>query len=122
MKKKELEAIKNKLQEEKANLEAELNKFAKQNPHNPEDYKAQFEDLGDDETENASEVVKFGLNLTLEKTLEKSLRDVNKALDRITKKDFGICKYCSQEINAKRLLARPTSGACITCKTRLKSL
>ena len=111
-----------KLEQEKANLETELAKFAKQNPNNPEDYDAQFENLGDDETDNTSEVAKYGFNLTLEKTLEKSLRDVNKALTNISKKNYGVCKYCQQEINAKRLLARPTSSACIACKTKLKSL
>jgi DnaK suppressor protein len=122
MKKKDLNEIKQQLLDEKTNLETELAKFAKQNPKNPEDYQAQFEDIGDDETENTSEVAKYGLNLTLEKTLEKSLRDVNKTLDRIEKGDYGKCKYCEQDINVKRLKARPTSGACIHCKTKLKSL
>jgi DnaK suppressor protein len=122
MKKSELAAIKKKLEDERDNLETELEKIAKKNPHNPEDYEATFEEYGDDESDNTSEVVKFGLNLTLEKTLEKALKDVNKALNRISKGDYGTCKYCNQEINPKRLLARPTSSACISCKTKLKSL
>ena len=122
MKKKELEQIKQNLLEQKANLESELSKFAKQNPNNPEDYETQFEDIGDDETDNTSEVAKFGLNLTLEKTLEKSLRDVNKSLARVNGGDYGTCKYCQNEINFKRLMARRTYGACISCKTKLKSL
>lgn len=122
MDKKDLTEIKKLLNAEKAQLEAELLKIAKKNPHNPDDYEAQFEEYGDDETDNTSEVVKFGLNLTLEKTLEKSLKDVKKALDRITKGEYGFCKYCKQEIDAKRLKARPTSSACVSCKTKLKSL
>ena len=122
MNKKDLQEIKQLLIKEKENLETELGKFAKQNPHNPEDYETQFEDIGNDESESTSEVVKFGLNLSLEKTLEKSLRDVNKTLKRIEDGDYGKCKYCQQEINVKRLKARPTSSACITCKTKLKSL
>lgn len=122
MNKKDLAEIKQKLLDEKKHLEGELEKIAKKNPHNPNDWEAQFEELGDDESDNTSEVVKFGLNLTLEKTLEKSLNDVNKALSRIEKDEYGICKYCKQEINPKRLLARPTSSACISCKTKLKSL
>lgn len=122
MNKKDLAEIKELLDAEKAQLEAELLKIAKKNPHNPDDYEAQFEEYGDDETDNTSEVVKFGLNLTLEKTLEKSLKDVKKALDRIAKNEYGFCKYCKQEIDAKRLKARPTSSACVSCKTKLKSL
>ena len=122
MNKKELTEIQNKLLDEKKHLESELKKIAKKNPHNPSDWKAQFEELGDDESDNTSEVVKFGLNLTLEKTLEKALNDIAKALSRIEKGDYGVCKYCQQEINPKRLLARPTSSACISCKTKLKAL
>ena len=122
MNKKELTEIKNKLLDEKKHLESELEKIAKKNPHNPSDWKAKFENLGDDETDNTSEVVKFGLNLTLEKTLEKALNDINKALVRVEKSAYGVCKYCQQGINPKRLLARPTSSACISCKTKLKSL
>lgn len=124
LKKNELEEIKNKLLAEKENLEQELNKIAKKNPKNPEDYEAKFEEYGDDESDSTSEVEKFGLNLSLEKTLEKSLRDVNKSLEKLEKdpKHYGVCKYCKQPIAAKRLIARPTSSACIECKTKLKSL
>lgn len=122
MNKKDLQEIQKKLLEEKANLEAELSKIAKKNPHNKEDYEAEFEEIGHDESDSSQEVAKYGLNLTLEKTLEKSLHDVGKALDRIKKGGYGICKYCHQEIDVKRLKARPTSSACISCKTKLKTL
>ena len=122
MNKKDTVAIMKKLTEEKEKLEQELSKIAKVNPHNPDDYEAQFEDYGDDESDSTSEVVKYGLNLSLEQTLEKSLRDVKKSLERIKKGDYGTCKYCNKDIPAKRLLARPTSSACISCKTKLKSL
>ncbi|MBU1131996.1 TraR/DksA family transcriptional regulator [Patescibacteria group bacterium] len=122
MTKEDIQAIKNKLLSDKENLEMELAKIATKNPHNNEDYNAKFDDYGSDESDSSSEVVTFGLNLSLEKTLEKSLQDVNKALKRIADGEYGICKYCKQEIEAKRLLARPTSSACVTCKTKLKSL
>lgn len=118
---KDIKEIQRKLLEEKKNLEEELEKIAKKDPNNPAGYEAQFEDYGSDETDSASEVVKYGLNLTLEKTLEKSLKDVNKALDSIKKGTYGNCKYCKQPIDIKRLKARPTSSACISCKTKLKA-
>lgn len=122
MNKQDLAEIKEKLLAEQINLETELDKIAKKNPHNPNDYEAQFENVGDDEEDSTSEVVEYGLNLTLEKTLEKSLKDVKKSLERLEKGDYGICKYCKQEIDPKRLKARPTSSACIACKTKLKSM
>jgi RNA polymerase-binding protein DksA len=122
MDKKTLDQIKAKLTEEKENLEKELMKIATQNPRNDADWNAKFIEEGNDEDTSADEYIKFDLNLTLEKTLEKSLSDVNKALASIKKNEYGICKYCKQPIDPKRLLARPTSSACINCKTKLKSL
>lgn len=120
--KKDLQEIQNKLEQEKTSLEKELDNIATKNPKNPEDYNAKWEEYGSDVSDSTSEVAKFSLNLSLEKTLEKALRDVNKALDRIKKNDYGICKYCKQPIGKKRAMARPTSSACIPCKTKLKSL
>ncbi|HUT22520.1 MAG TPA: TraR/DksA family transcriptional regulator [Candidatus Bipolaricaulota bacterium] len=117
-----IEQIKQNLVEQKANLENELAKFAHPSKNDPTDYQADFPDYGNDETENTNEVATYDVNLSLEATLEKELRDVNKALDRIEKGTYGTCKYCKQEIDDKRLLARPTSSACISCKTKLKSL
>ena len=120
--KKDLAEIQSKLLQEKTNLEKELSEIARKNPHNPEDYQAVFEEYGDDLSENVSEVAKFDLNLSLEQTLEKALRDVNNTLESIEKGGYGICKYCNQPIDKARLLARPTSSACVSCKTKLKSL
>ena len=122
MKKTTLDEIKKKLLEEKANLEKELAKFAHKSKNDPSDYKADFPNYGNDETENSNEVATFDVNLTLEATLEKELRDVNKALERIKTNSYGTCKYCKQPMEDARLLARPTSSACVTCKTKLKSL
>ena len=104
------------LVDEKQKLEEELGRFAKQNPRNPDDFNAEFPQLGDKEDENAAEVAEFSKNLTLERTLEASLRDVKKALDRIKEGNYGVCKYCGKDIGEKRLMARPTSTSCIECK------
>jgi DnaK suppressor protein len=105
-----------KLQAEKERLTHELEQFASQNPKNADDYQANFPNLGDKEDENAEEVDTYSTNLTLERTLESSLRDVNDALERIENGNYGICKYCNKEINEKRLMARPASSSCIECK------
>lgn len=119
---KDLEVIKTKLLEEKTNIEKELKKFSKPNPNNPDDYQTQFQDMGEDETDNVSEVAQYSLDLSLEETLEKSLRDVKKAIKALADGKYGVCKYCSEPINVERLKARPTSTSCIACKTKLKSL
>ncbi len=104
------------LLKEQKRLNDELAEFAKQNPKTKEDFEAQVPSMGDKEDENAEEVATYSTNLTLERTLEAQLRDVESALDRIRKGSYGICKYCSKEIDEKRLRARPASSSCIECK------
>jgi DnaK suppressor protein len=119
MEKEFIQKMKQVLEQEKARLEAELAEFTTKNIHNPEDFNADFPQLGDKEDENANEVAIYSDNLTLERTLEKSLRDVNESLDRVAKGTWGICKYCQKEISKERLEARPTSSACVECKKAL---
>lgn len=120
MKKEILDKIKKKLETEKLGLELELSKFAHRNLNSTQtDYEANFPNLGEKEDENASEVAQFSTNLSLEDALEKALRDVEKAIESIDKGNYGICKYCGQEIDERRLEARPTSGSCIKCKKTL---
>ncbi len=113
-----IEKIKNQLLAEKSRLEKELAEFTQKNPHNAADYDANFPTIGDAEDENAAEVATYGDNLTLERTLESALRDVNAALKRIEEGNYGICKYCGKPIDPKRLEARPASSACMECKSK----
>ena len=101
------------LLEEKRKLEEELGQLGKQNAHNPEHFDAEFPQLGDKEDENASEVAEFSKNLTLERTLESSLKDVRKALDRINDGSYGTCKYCGKPIGDSRLEAMPATRFCV---------
>lgn len=114
-----LDKIKDLLLLEKTRLESELGKFTTKNKHVKDDYDAQFPEYGDKEDENAQEVAQYTADKPMEIALEKELRDVNKSLDRLKKDDYGICKYCAKPIDEKRLLARPTSGACVSCKKAL---
>lgn len=111
--------IKDLLLEEKNRLENELAEFAKKNPHLQGDFDAEFPEYGDKEDENAQEVAEYTTNKPLEETLEKMLRDVEKSLKRIEDGTYGVCKYCDKPIDEKRLLARPTSSACVECKKTL---
>lgn len=113
-----LKKIENQLLAERARLEKELAQFTKKNPHNASDYDANFPTIGDAEDENAAEVAVYSDNLTLERTLESALRDVNGALKRIEEGTYGVCRYCGKPIDPKRLEARPASSACMECKSK----
>jgi len=114
-----LKKIQTQLLEEKKRLESQLAQFSSRNVHNPDDFNAVFPQFGEKEEDNAVEVAQYSDNLTLERTLESTLRDVINALLMIEKGSYGICKYCKKPIAEKRLLARPTSSSCITCKKQL---
>lgn len=114
-----LSKIEKQLIKEKAKLETQLAQFTARSPKNPEDYNAIFPQFGEKEEDSAVEVAQYSDNLTLERTLESTLRDVNAALERIKKGTYGICKYCKKPIDARRLTARPTSSSCVECKKQL---
>lgn len=111
--------IKTQLLEEEKRLTRELAQFAERNAHNTDDFNAKFPQYGDKQDENAAEVATYSDELSLERTLEKELRDVKEALKNIEEEHYGICKYCRKPIDEKRLIARPTSSACISCKKQL---
>lgn len=110
--------MKDHLESEKARLESELSAFAHRSGGEG-DFETNFPNIGDKEDENAAEVAEFSNNLSLEDELEKALRDVTNALESLEDGTYGVCKYCSQDIDERRLVARPTSSSCIQCKKTL---
>lgn len=120
MDKQTLETIKEKLEKEKEKLEKELGSFAEKDTIIKDNYRSKFPEFGDKEDDNAAEVATYSDRLSLEYTLEKQLRDVNKALVNITKGGYGVCKHCGHPIEEERLKIRPTSSSCVSCKKRLK--
>lgn len=115
-----LEEIKNSLLKQKADLLKDLANFSREDSHEADDRSVAFPEYGDKPDENAQEISDYSTNIVAQKVLEKSLEDVKKALKRIDSGEYGICKYCHNPINAKRLLARPTASSCINCKTELQ--
>ncbi len=118
MNKKILKEIQKKLMKQKEELVRDLEDFADKNKNVEDDYNAKFPQYGDHEDENAAEVADFEGDLYLEKTLEKSLRKVNEALQMIKKGIYGECRECKKAIPEKRLLAFPTATKCMECKKK----
>ena len=117
MKKEFITAMKKRLEDERDRIVAELNKIGIKDPNaSEEDWNARYVDVGSDTADNAYEVDQFATNKSIEHELEKSLRDINKALKRVEDGTYGVCKYCSEEVNEKRLEARPDASSCIACK------
>lgn len=121
MKEATLEKIKKDLLVRKEQIEKELAGFTKKDEFIKDNYRSEFPDFGDKEDENAEEIAQYTDNISIEFSLEKTLRDINKALERIKDGSYGKCAYCGQEIAEERLMARPTSNACVECKEKLTS-
>lgn len=115
-----IQTIRQKLMDKERGLSLELNQVAGKSLGGNV-YQANFPDYGSDEDENSAEVATYTTNLSLEHQLAGALRDVRDALKRIEDGTYGICKYCNEQIDERRLLARPSSGACIRCKQEMKS-
>lgn len=48
----------------------------------------------------------------------KLLSKIEEAINRIEDGEYGICETCGDDINFKRLEARPVTTLCIDCKTK----
>lgn len=109
------EELKVKLLEEKANLEKELLQFAKPTG-TPGNYETQHDVIGEDQDDNATEVEEYADNLALENNLEKQLKEVNDALQRMESGTYGYCDNCGEMMSLERLRAYPAARKCIRCK------
>ena len=107
------------LLEEKDRIEKELLQIGTRDPKDPSNFMINVPEYGTSEEDNASEVAAYTDNLSIEQSLEETLRDINGALERIVKNQYGVCKYCGKDIAEKRLEARPVSSSCVDCKKRL---
>ncbi|HBA37037.1 TPA: hypothetical protein DCZ15_04190 [Candidatus Falkowbacteria bacterium] len=117
---KTIKEIENQLLTQQKQILDDLQDLSRQDDHEADNKTAKFPEYGNKPDENAQEISDYSTDIMTEKVLEKSLEDINKALDRIKKGDYGICKYCAKPIAKKRLLARPTASSCISCKTELQ--
>jgi DnaK suppressor protein len=114
-----LDTQKKQLEDRKTQLMRELKIDGVKNLHADNEYDATFPDYGDKEDENAAEVAAFEENLSMEKNLEVSLFNVNKALRKIEDGSYGICEKCQTAIDPARLQAFPSATACMVCKKKI---
>lgn len=116
----QLAHFKERLIEEKARLEQELNDIGEKDPNRPDHFEPKYPESGGNSLDdNAAEVSEYADELSIEARLETELRDVQKALTLVDQGSYGTCKYCGKDIDLKRLEARPASSSCIDCKKLL---
>ena len=64
----------------------------------------------------ASELYEKEKEIALKVHNKEELKDVDEALEKIGKNNYGICDFCGKEIGFQRLLAMPTAKLCIGCQ------
>ncbi len=105
---KKLEYFKNLLLEKKRQLIQEADRTF----HQLESGGEHLSDL----TDIASMESDLGFELRIRDRERKLIRKIDKALQKIEEGSYGICEACGEEIEEKRLLARPEATLCIRCK------
>ena len=69
-----------------------------------------------DEIDHASVETQQSVDIHLLGREKQLFNQIAEALQRIQNGDFGICEDCGEEIEVKRLKARPITKLCISCK------
>ncbi len=116
MDKKLVEKLKEKLEAQKISLETELKSFAKEDKNLKHNWDTKYPTREDgDKEDKADEVQEYNNSLSLEYSLELKLKDVTVALEKIIKKEYGICEKCGKDITEERLLACPEAKTCLNC-------
>ena len=125
MKKKFLKEIEEKLKKTKSAIEADLNKFAKEDKKLKGDWDTNFHPTdggaGSQMLEDAADQVEEYMNLLpVEHNLELRLQAINNALEKLKKKTYGRCEICKKEIDEKRLKIYPEARLCGACEKKKK--
>jgi len=120
MNEKLIKQFKEKLDKEKKEIEERLQEFAEKGKI-PDDWEAKFPhydgESGSGALERAAdEVEEYEILRSIEQSLEVRLRDINLALEKIEKGNYGICEKCGKEIEIERLEAMPEARLCKKCK------
>jgi DnaK suppressor protein len=112
MNKKDIKYFENRLEKEKALVEGEIKTVGSSDPNNPKDFSATSNDMDidrADDNELADKMEELEDNGGILDSLEKQLKDINYALEKITKGTYGICEVSGEPIEHERLLANPAA-------------
>lgn len=78
-------------------------------------------DVMSDATDIASEESDRDLALRMHDHDRSVMREIEAALVRIQRGDYGECVACGDEITERRLMARPMATHCIDCMTEIEA-
>lgn len=76
--------------------------------------------LGNHMADDASEAFEQAKELALHRNAELLLKQVNEALERFQRGEYGLCVQCGNEIDPARLKALPYATLCLHCQQKLR--
>lgn len=101
-----LEFYRGKLLEKRERILSELNSVAVKDKTSS-GYEVKYENLGEDEEDNAQEQVNYERDISVESTLEATLEAIDKALARIEAGTYGRDIHTGELIDERRLEILP---------------
>ena len=101
----DLEAIRAKLLEQKAEFEKRINRI----------HEHARDPLESDSAEQAAQLGNVAVVSALESEAVREIAEIDAALQRIAAGNYGICASCGEYISRQRLEARPASNECLEC-------
>lgn len=108
------------LQDEEKRLLRDLSDIADEDQNNPGTYLPKPPELDSETDDDISiDATIAAESAAVIEQLQEDLRDVRKAQAALKAGTYGICKYCQNPIDPKRLEARPASSSCVACKKTL---
>lgn len=113
MNKEFVEQQKSSLLAEKNNLENDIKEIARKKDPESFEFEATYPEYGRNQEDNATEEEEHSVRAGVEESLEKKLRNINHALERIDSGSYGVCEKCGKEISEKRLAAMPSASGCV---------
>ena len=66
----------------------------------------------------ATEIAELEKQMTLGRSIQDQLAEVEHALHKFEQGSYGLCDSCGQPIEPARLEALPHANLCLSCKTR----
>ena len=121
MDKKLILKLKQKLEKDKEKIEKQLETFASKDKKLEDDWDTRFphsESRGSGSAaleQAADEVEEYNTLLPIEYELELELKNINLALKKIDKDNYGICEKCKKKIREERLKIHPSARHCLNC-------
>jgi len=69
----------------------------------------------------ATETLHYEMDVTLSDRLRRQLAQIEAALERLARNDYGICEDCGEFIGLARLRALPFAQRCSSCQSRAEA-